>query len=62
MNRPGLFAASESMRVYVTDPAAALEFFETKRRPVVVAAHSVPVSLGARSIAPTLPPERVAPR
>src|SRR6266542_2951666 len=50
---------SVSSRVYVTDPAAASAFFEMKTRPVVVAAHRVPVSLGARSIAATKPVARV---
>ena len=59
--RPGLFVASESSRVYVTLPAAASAFFEMKTRSDVVAAHIVPVSL-PRSIAATLPPERVVPR
>src|SRR5438132_14265754 len=58
-NRPGLFASSESSRVYVTELAAASAFFEMKTRPVVVAAQSVPVSLEVRWIAATLPPERV---
>ena len=52
MKRPGV--VGRSIREYVTEPAAALAFFETKRRPVPVAAHSVPVSLAARSIATTL--------
>src|SRR5437867_4525941 len=56
--RPGLFASSESSRVYDTEPAAALAFVEMKTRPVVVAAHSVPVSLAVRAIAATFPPER----
>jgi hypothetical protein len=50
-NRPGSAVAdgSVSSRVYVTDPAAASAFFEMKTRPVLVATHSVPVSLGARA-------------
>ena len=47
--------------MYVTLAAAASAFFEMKTRPVVVAAHIVPVSL-PRSIAATLPPERLVPR
>ena len=57
MKRPGV--VGRSIREYVTEPAAALAFFETKRRPVPVAAHSVPVSLAARSIATTFEPARV---
>ena len=57
MNRPGLFAASESSRVYVTAVfVALLAFFEIKTRPVFVAAHNVPVSLGARATAATAQP------
>ncbi len=58
--RPGVLAVS--IRVNVTEPAAASAFCETKTRPVVVATHIVPVSLGARSMAATFPPERVVPR
>jgi hypothetical protein len=48
--------------VYVTLLAVELSaFLEIKTRPVVVAAHSVPVSLGARSTAATLPSVRSAP-
>src|SRR4026209_912589 len=69
MNGPGSFVAdgSVSSRVYVTDPAAALAFFEMNRRPVPLATHKVLVSLGARSIAATqptpaaTPPHRTAP-
>ena len=47
------------MRVHATDDAgSAPTFFETKSRPVVVAAHAVTVSAGVRSIALTAPPER----
>src|SRR5438477_12485341 len=61
-NRPGSAVAdvSVSSRVYVTEPAAASAFFEMNTRPAVVAAQRVPVSLGARSTAATLPPERSA--
>src|SRR6185369_5589164 len=59
MKRPGLMVPNVSSRVNVTKPAAASAFFETKSRPVVVAAHNVPVSLGARSIAATFPPDRL---
>ena len=59
MNLPGLFAASESSRVYVTLPAVASSaFFEIKTRPVVVAAHRVAVSELPRATAATLPPVR----
>src|SRR5919204_2930737 len=44
---------------YVTEPAAAFAFFEMKTRPVFVATHSVPVSLGVRSTAATRPPARL---
>src|SRR5262249_15536756 len=48
------------MRVNDTALAgSASAFFETKRRPRTVAAHSVELSLGARLIQPTLPPARV---
>ena len=48
-NRPGLFAASESSRVYVTLVFVVSAFFEMKTRPVVVAAHSVArIRSGAR--------------
>src|SRR3954453_21636731 len=57
MKRPGV--VGRSTREYVTEPAAALAFFETKMRPTPVAAHSVPVSLAARSIATTFDPARV---
>src|SRR6266508_3856954 len=61
-NRFGSFAASVSSRVNVTEVAgSASAFFEMKTRPVVVAAHSVDVSPGARSTATTLPPARSEP-
>src|SRR2546429_8940252 len=61
-NRPGSAAADGgvSSRVQVpADGAASFAFFEMKPRPVVVAAHSVPVSLGVRARAATKPPARV---
>ncbi len=62
--RPGLAVAEGrlSNRVYVTEAAAASAFVEMKTRPVVVAAQRVPVSLGVRWMAATLPPEREVPR
>src|SRR4051812_39695667 len=58
-NRCGSLAASESIRV--NEAAAALTasaFLDTKTRPVLVAAHSVDVSLVARSVAAIVPPAR----
>jgi hypothetical protein len=60
--RPGLFAASESSRVYVTLMFVVSAFFEINTRPVVVAAHKVAVSELARERAATFPPGRVIPR
>ena len=49
MNLAGLFASSESSRVYVTLVFVVSAFFEMKKRPVLVAAHNVAVSeRGAR--------------
>jgi hypothetical protein len=62
IKRPGLFAASESSRVYVTLVFVVSAFLEIKTRPVVVAAHKVAVSELARPSAATFPPERVVPR
>jgi hypothetical protein len=57
-NRPGV--EDVSIRVNVTPVAgSALAFFETKTRPVVVAAQRVELSLRARSTAATKPPARV---
>src|SRR5207247_2951834 len=57
--RLGSFDASESSRVNDTELAgSASAFFDTKTRPVAVAAQSVDVSLGARSTATTSPPAR----
>jgi hypothetical protein len=60
--RPGLFAASESNRVYVTLMFVVSAFFEINTRPVVVAAHRVALSEAARARAATFPPARVVPR
>src|SRR4051812_33592298 len=60
MNLPGEFAAVWSMRLNTTEAAgSASPFFETKTRPVVVAAHRVLLSAVVRSRAATFPPERV---
>ena len=50
-----------SMRVKATSAPAASAFFETKSRPKLVAAHSVPASSGERSAATIIPPARSAP-
>src|SRR6476660_5456130 len=60
-NRPGLFAASESSRVYVTLVFVVSAFFEINTRPTVVAPQSVLVSPPARASAATFPPRRVEP-
>src|SRR5436853_3839219 len=58
--RPGALAASVSSRVNVTALAGfASAFFEMKTRPVVVAAHSVELSLVVRLIQPMDPPLRL---
>src|SRR3954452_24015496 len=54
-NRPGSTVEVVSMRVNVTDAAGASELSEMNTRPLPVATQSVPVLLGARSIAPTSP-------
>src|ERR1700674_986385 len=60
MNRPGLFAASWSIRFQTTAEAEiASELSEMNTRPVPVAAHSVLVSVGVRSIAATALPARL---
>ena len=60
--RFGAFASSVSILVNVTALAgSAFAFFETKRRPVVVAAQAVELSAVVRLIQPTAPPLRVAP-
>src|SRR6476620_4084232 len=60
--RFGEVGSSESSRVNVTALAgSASAFFETKRRPVVVAAQTVELSAVVRLIQPTEPPLRVAP-
>jgi hypothetical protein len=60
--RAGELPASESSRVNVTAVAgSAFAFFEMNTRPVVVAAHSVVLSPGARETQLTLPPARVVP-
>ena len=62
MNRFGSFATSESRRVNVTAvDGSAAAFFVMNRRPADVAAHSVPVSEGARAIRASVPPARSAP-
>src|SRR6266480_661746 len=62
IGRFGEFVSSESRRVNVTALAgAASAFFEMNRRPVVVEAQSVELSLEVRLIQPTAPPLR-APR
>jgi hypothetical protein len=45
--------------VYVTLVFVVSAFFEMKTRPVFVAAHNVPVSLGARATAATAQPAPV---
>src|SRR5712691_11962172 len=59
-NRPGSAVADGNVSnlVNVTLAAAASAFLKMKTRPVLVAAHNVPVSLGARSTAATVPRER----
>src|SRR2546425_506845 len=60
--RAGVFDAVESILVNATAAGlAASAFFEMKTRPVVVAAHSVELSLVARESQLTLPPERLVP-
>ena len=55
----GSLVDKPSIRMNVTEAAVGLSAFcDTKTRPVVVAAQRVPVSLGARSTAATLPPAR----
>src|SRR5437879_2619239 len=57
MNRFGSFVARESSRFQTTDDAeGSFPLSEMKSRPVPVAAQSVPVLLGARSIAATKQP------
>ena len=59
MKRFGSFAASESRRVNVTAvEGSAAAFFVMNSRPVEVAAHSVPVSEGARAMRASVPPAR----
>src|SRR3954466_14783402 len=50
-----------SIRVKTTDGPSASAFFDTKSRPKLVAAHSVPASSGDRSAATIMPPARSAP-
>src|SRR6202035_6039284 len=58
--RCGAAGERVAMRVKVTDvDGLASAFFETKTRPVVVAAHSVELSAMVRSVAATTPPARV---
>src|SRR5919198_959433 len=58
-NRFGLFGASESSRVNVTEAAgSASAFFEMKTRPLDVAAQSVELSPPPLSTATTSPPSR----
>src|SRR5258708_37394001 len=64
--RAGELTVRESIRENVTELPSAPEtvetasaFFETKMRPREVATQSVSVSLGARVIAATTPPERL---
>jgi len=60
MNRFGAFVARLSMRLKTTALAgSASVFFETNKRPVLVAAHSVEESFVARARATTSPPGRV---
>src|SRR5215469_7767154 len=60
--RFGELASSVSILLNVTAVSGvASAFFETNRRPVVVAAHSVELSADVRLSQPTLPPERVVP-
>src|SRR5919112_212483 len=62
MKRFGSLVTSESSRVKTTLLAgSASAFFVMNRRPVVVDAHNVPVSLAARPIRPTKPPTRSEP-
>src|SRR6266545_4143161 len=61
MKRPGSFAAVVSIRVQITELAAASALSEMKTRPVPVAAQTVPVLPGARSIAATAPNNRSKP-
>ena len=59
-NRLGSFVADVSSRVQTSPtPPARSALSEMNTRPVPVAAHSVPVLLGARSIAATAPPRPV---
>src|SRR5438445_10666632 len=60
-NRPGSLVDVWSIRCQITELAGASALVEMKTRPVPVAAQSVPVSLGARSVTATAPPRRSAP-
>src|SRR5689334_18322320 len=58
--RFGELESRPSIRVNVTALAGAISaFFETKRRPCVVAAHSVELSADVRLIQPMAPPLRL---
>jgi hypothetical protein len=60
MNRPGLFAAVWSIRCQtMSEGFGSSELSEMNTRPVPVAAQSVLVSVGVRSIAATAVPSRV---
>src|SRR5690348_3432558 len=60
IGRGGEFASRLSSRVNVTEPGGVMSaFFEMKRRPVVVEAQSVEVSLDVRLIQPMAPPLRL---
>src|SRR6185437_16396104 len=60
-NRGGSFAAELSSRCQTTEAAGSFALSVMKTRPVAVAAHIVPVLLGARSIAARALPARSVP-